>query len=102
MTDYWSRVRELASELGSDGCTLSVLGRLYEDCCLEHDIHYRTHRTLDGTPITRDEADARLLACMQRRSFLGWWTPVGWIRYVAVRWCGASRWTYPPKSGDTR
>jgi len=80
---YWIRVRKRARELGSDGCTGG--GALFRDCCLEHDIHERTHRTPDGHPITEYESDRRFLHCMQRRSFVGWWTPIGWSRYAAVR-----------------
>jgi hypothetical protein len=60
-------------------------GALFRDCCREHDIFYRTHATLGGMPITKDQADRRFLHCMQRRSLFGWWSPVAWLRYAAVR-----------------
>jgi hypothetical protein len=81
--DYWQRVRHRARQLNSDGCTGGT--GLLRDCCLEHDIHERTHRTVDGESITGDESDRVFLACMQRNSHIGWWTPVGWVRYAAVR-----------------
>ena len=80
---YWERVRDKAAELGSDGCT--GVTNIYRDCCLEHDCHYALGTTLDGTPITRKEADDRFLACMRCRSKLGWWSPVPLVRWAAVR-----------------
>jgi len=86
--DYWHRVRDKAAELGTDGCTMA--GPAFRDCCLRHDAEYRTCRTLSGRKITRKEADQRFLACMQSRSIVGWWSPIAWLRYAAVRLCGAS------------
>jgi hypothetical protein len=83
---YWERVRDKAGEIGSDGCTGA--GAVFRDCCFEHDIHYRTGRTLDGQPITKAQADDRFRACMQARSVLGWWSPMAWIRWSAVRLFG--------------
>ena len=88
---YWTRVRDLADQIGSDGCTMATGAR--RDCCLEHDIAYALHRTVDGVPIhTRAEADARFLACLQRHSRLGWWSPLAWVRYAAVRAGGQRAW----------
>lgn len=83
---YWRRVRQRAWELRSDGCTGVV--DVYKDCCLEHDIAYRTGRTVEGAPVTRTEADAMFRRCMQRRSFLGVLSPMAWIRWGAVRLFG--------------
>lgn len=83
MGDYWDRVRERAAQLGSDGCT--GVGPAFRDCCLEHDIAYRTGATVDGEPQTKQQADARFLACMQRKSKFGWWSPLAWVRYFAVK-----------------
>lgn len=90
MGGYWQRVGEKARELVSDGCTMGT--SLFRPCCLEHDIHYRTGRTLGGRRLTRRGADERFLRCMQRRSKLGWWSPVAWIRYGAVRAFGGRAW----------
>lgn len=88
---YWDRVRDRADSLGSDGCTMAT--GLRRECCLEHDIAYRTHATVDGEAIhTRAEADVRFRACMQRRAWLGWWSPVAWARYAAVRLFGERAW----------
>lgn len=86
---YWARVWDKAGELGADGCT-GVTGAFVE-CCLEHDIHYRTGQRLDGTPITRRDADARFRACMQSRSKLGFFSPMAWWRWAGVRIFGRQR-----------
>mgnify|MGYP003438754089 FL=1 len=80
---YWERVKDKAAELGTDGCTGAT--GLFADCCLEHDIAYRLGTTLDGTPITKEQADKRFLCCMQSRSLWGWYSPMAWWRYAAVR-----------------
>jgi hypothetical protein len=89
---YWLRVRARAGELKSDGCSGPALKGFYGDCCAEHDIHYRTHRTLDGDPITRAEADRRFRCCMQARSRLGRASPMAWWRWLAVRNGGGKPW----------
>jgi hypothetical protein len=85
---YWERVHDKAAELGADGCSFAT--GAFVDCCLEHDIHYRTGLTLNGTPITRREADARFRSCMQSRSKLGFFSPMSWWRWAAVRAFGRS------------
>lgn len=79
---YWDRVRDRAAELGTDGCT-GALG-FHVECCLEHDIHCRTGKTLDGQPITMREANARFRSCLQSRSKLGWFSPMAWWRWAVV------------------
>lgn len=91
--DYWQRVRAEADVLASDGCTMATSAM--RDCCLEHDVAYRLHRTVTGEPLTREEADVRFRACMQRRSRLGWYSPMAWLRYAAVRAFGARGWAKP-------
>ena len=81
--EYWDRIRQRAEELHSDGCT--GVPEFYHDCCLEHDIHCRTGETLDGTPITRKEADAQFRRCIQNRSMFGCFSPLSWWRWVGVR-----------------
>lgn len=88
--DYWTRVRDVADRLGSDGCTMAT--GIRRDCCAEHDIAYRLGQTIDGETLTRGQADARFLACMQRRAWFGWWSPVAWTRYAAVRLFGGRAW----------
>ena len=64
--DYWEAIRARAKELQSDGC--SRVTSMYLDCCLEHDIYYRTGKTLNGKEISREEADKIFRECMQSRS----------------------------------
>jgi hypothetical protein len=87
MSEYWTKVRDLAADLGTDGCTGA--SSVFRDCCLRHDCEYRRGVTTGSNrPLTRKQADQRFLACMQARSIFGWWTPTGWARYAAVRWFG--------------
>lgn len=92
---YWRDVRARAAALGSDGCTAAT--ERFHDCCLRHDIEYRTGRIALGMRrLTRAEADRRFLRCMQARSPLGRWTPLGWLRYAAVRVFGGHAWRGGP------
>ena len=84
---YWVMIRRKARALKSDGCT--GVPDFYLDCCLEHDIHYRTGKTLGGKPLTRAQADARLRRCIQSRSVFGWFSPMSWWRWAAVRLFGS-------------
>ena len=86
---YWERVRDRAAELGADGCTGAT--NAFRDCCLEHDIFYRTGKTLDGRPITKAEADDRFRSCMMAHSVLGFYSPMAWIRWAAVKVFGRPR-----------
>lgn len=95
LAEYWAKVAEKAMALGADGCSGPTL-QVHRACCDEHDIHYRTGQRLDGTPITRREADAEFRRCMQERSRLGKWTPMAWWRWAAVRTFGGQFW-----QGDT-
>ncbi len=90
MEDYWSRVRKKAAELQSDGCS-GVLD-VYLECCEEHDVHYRTHQTIDGKPITRAEADQQLRNCIQEKSRFGVFSPVSWWRWLGLRLVGGWAW----------
>ena len=86
MTD-WQKVRDQAAALGSDGCSGPTV-EWYRDCCLQHDIIYRTGRDEEGQPVSRREADARFRRCMQQQSRLGRYSPVSWWRWLAVRALG--------------
>ena len=80
---YWSRVKEHAAALHGDGCTASP-DLFYRACCDEHDVHYRTGKTVDGTVITRATADRRLFRCMKRAGK----TPLlGRFLIPLVYWC---------------
>lgn len=87
---YWDRVRARARELGSDGCT--AVPDFYLDSCLEHDIHYRTHAWLDGSPITRSQADQRFREVIQSRSWFGVASPMSWWRWAGLRLGGDAAW----------
>jgi len=76
-------MRERAEAVGSDGCT--GVPEWHRDCCLEHDVHYRTGQTLTGVPINRAEADAVFRECLRRRSRLSWYSPLSWWRWAGVR-----------------
>ena len=91
---YWQRIRDWAARAGADGCTMAT--GAFVNCCLEHDFHYAHGHTLDGQPITRAEADERFRACMQRHSWLGWWSPMAWIRWSAVRLAGGRHYRGEP------
>ena len=91
----WDRVRARAKELNSDGCT--GVKDFYKDCCLLHDIYYRTGADLDGQPVTRREADALLRDCIRSRSRLGKWSPLALVRWTGTRLLGGLR-GYGPKS----
>lgn len=80
--EYWEAIRIRAEELESDGC--SGVPDFYVDCCLRHDIHYRTHARLDGTPITQEEADNLLWDCITKRSIFGKASPMAWWRWWAL------------------
>lgn len=54
--EYWQEVERRALELRTDGC--SGLLQWFKRYCYEHDIHYRTHKTLDGMPIGKWKSDA--------------------------------------------
>ncbi len=87
---YWLHIRERAKRLESDGC--SGVPDFYLDACLEHDIHYRTHRWLDGLPIFKSEADERFRQVIQSRSAFGLFSPMSWWRWLAVKWAGQKAW----------
>ena len=87
---FWGRVRLIARQLKSDGCT--GVPEFYRDACLLHDLLYRSGCDLDGKPITRKEADAAMKQVIQDRSKLGRFSPLSWWRYGAVRLFGAKSW----------
>lgn len=100
--EYWSKVRLAARALKSDGCSGPAL-QLYLDSCLEHDVHYRTGRTLSGLRISRYEADILFGHRIRQMAVDGldwhprtWWHLVGFPmsawRFVAVRFGGLWAW----------
>jgi hypothetical protein len=95
-TLFRSWVREKAAELGADGCT--GVPEFYRDCCLLHDIAYRTGRNPAALYlgreefITRSEADQLFRDCMQQRSKLGKFNPMSWWRWAGVRLFASKAW----------
>lgn len=80
--DYWLIVKQKAAALRGDGCTSSP-DLNYANCCHEHDIHYRTGKTVDGKPITRLQSDNMLFQCMRKHGI----TPiVGTLIVPSVYW----------------
>lgn len=80
----WDRIRKLATELDSDGCTMVT--QAYRDCCALHDICYRTGKDPDtGEPVSFAQADALLRDCIRSKSRLGRFSPMAAIRYAGVR-----------------
>ena len=88
--NYWSEVRRLAKELGSDGCT--GVSEMYRDCCYEHDIAYRTGADLYGEPMTREQADGQFCKCIQGRSPFGKLSPMALWRWAGVRLFAGKAW----------
>ena len=62
---YWDRVKALAWALKGDGCSGGAPDLNYRPCCDRHDIHYKTGFDLDGTRITRKQADGMFFDCMK-------------------------------------
>lgn len=79
---YWTRVRERAKEINSDGC--SKVPDIYVESCYEHDIHWRTGKTIDGDCINETEANHRFRKVIQSRSFLRILSPLSWGRWLGV------------------
>ena len=87
---YWEQVRAVADEIESDGC--SKVPDFYGIACAEHDIHYRLHHRLDGSPITKAEADWEFRQAIQSHSKLGRFSPMSWWRWLGVKWFGQKAW----------
>src|SRR3990167_3372923 len=80
---YWQQVDAIAKELHSDGCT--GIPDFFSRACLEHDIHYRTHQTIFGTPITKDEADWIMKRRVQQWSWFREFSPMAQWRFWFLR-----------------
>jgi len=96
-TYYWEAVRFVARRLGTDHCT--GVPDFYRDACDEHDIHYRTHRTLFGDALTRQDADKRFRQVIQFRSKLGKTSPMAWWRWSILRLAGRRAWAKGGQDG---
>jgi hypothetical protein len=93
---YWDAVRFIAKWLHADGC--SSISQVYMEPCLEHDIHYKTRQWAEGwisgriLPITRAQADWQMLLATMSRSPARVLTPIGWLRWIALRVAGWKAW----------
>jgi len=63
---YWTRVQIRAAQLGSDACT--GVPDFYKDLCHEHDIHWRTGRTLWGAAVSKQQANNRFAQAIWARA----------------------------------
>lgn len=97
-TAYRARVSNIAQMLHSDGCT--GVPDFYLDACYEHDIHYRTHHTVDARPITFGEANHWLGERIKESSWFGRWSPMAWWRERAVALLGYVMWAHPDKGSN--
>jgi hypothetical protein len=80
--EYWRHVRFIAAKMGSDGCT--CVTETFVEACYEHDIHWRTGRTINGDTITTAQANRRFKRVMQSRSRFGRFSPMAHWRYLGV------------------
>lgn len=87
---YWALVHLAAERVGSDGC--SSVTELFREGCLEHDVHYRTGKTVLGRELTRRQSDAAFREVIQDLSPLGILSVMAWIRWIGVRLLGRKAW----------
>ena len=87
---YWGDVHVIANALSADGCT-GVVDYLYWTC-LEHDIHYRLHKMLNGREIVKRDADYIFRVRIQQGSGMGVFSPIAWIRWFGVKVFGGKAW----------
>ena len=88
--EYRRQVQAYAECLKSDGCT--GVPDFYEDACFEHDIHFRTHLTIDDRPITFEEANHWLGERIKAESCFGRFSPMAWWRERGVTIFGRAAW----------
>mgnify|MGYP001333882545 FL=1 len=94
-TRYWEWLTEadfikIGEFVASDGC--SGVPDFYLNGCIIHDFYYRTHRNLDGSPITKKEADLVLREYDHQHSVLSHASIIGNLWYLGVRWFGRKAW----------
>lgn len=86
--EYWSAVERRALELNTDGC--SGLLQWFRRFCWEHDIHYRTHKTLDGKKIGKWRSDWKFLWRHLRDSPEA--AGIGSLRWIGLTFGGWVAW----------
>ena len=82
--EYRDLVRRCAMALGGDHCT--GVPDFYSDGCDEHDVHARTHRTLEGEWLAKNEAARIFKERIQATSHFGRFSPMAQWRYWALCW----------------
>lgn len=88
--EYKAAITKRAIELGSDGC--SWVPDFYLTACYEHDVHYRTHETLDERPIMFEEANHWLGERIKTDSPFGRYSPMARWRERGVALVGRKAW----------
>lgn len=88
--DYWATMIGIAETRKFDGCT--GVPDFYLLACIEHDFHYRGHKTFYGDPITQSDADKRFRLVVQSLSVFGVLSPMSWWRWAALRLIGSFAW----------
>jgi len=73
----------LSDFIESDGCT--GVPNFYLNGCILHDFSTRTHRDLDGTPMTEQQTNKRLEEYIWAHSVFGHFSPMAWWRYWALQ-----------------
>lgn len=80
---YFMEVINEGYHIKSDGC--SGVPDFFLVVCVEHDIHYATHKDFyTGENITQEDADKYLKWGIQYHSWFGRWSPMAWWRYSAL------------------
>lgn len=88
--NYWNAIIEIAETSNFDGCT--GVPDFYLLACLEHDLHYREHKTLYGESLTQSEADKRFRLVVQSLSYFGVLSPMSWWRWIGLSLLGRFAW----------
>jgi hypothetical protein len=71
--------RRIAEFIKSDGCT--GVPDWFLNGCIQHDWGFRTHRDFEGNWVTEHEVNGWLKEYVQKRSWLGRWSLVAFVRY---------------------
>lgn len=90
MASYHDQLKALAESIGSDGCSHVI--DICIECCWEHDWTYRTGMTPRGVAANKEYADMRFRDCIQAHMSLRWFSPISWIRWIAVVKFGKGIW----------
>ena len=98
--EYWSRVRDRALEINSDGC--SGVPDWFVWTCYEHDVHYALHEMLSGLVIDFRTANYVLRVRIQQGSAFGRASPMSWWRWAGVKYLPAAKKAWETGPGRAR